>query len=99
MSQTYATEIKEQVSIIEFYRFEGNEITTSGKNPWKKAGLCPFHQDQKTGSFYVHSESGAFKCFSCDTKGGDVIAFLMKKYDMNFKQAVQTLKNGGYYAK
>lgn len=31
--------------------------------------LCPFHDDQKVGSFYLNPNSGLFLCFSCGAKG------------------------------
>jgi putative DNA primase/helicase len=98
MNQFNAAEIKEMIDVAAFYEFEGNRITSSGKGSWKMAGLCPFHSDRKAGSFFVHPESGAFKCFSCGEKGGDFITFLMKKYEMPYKMAIETLRNGGYHA-
>lgn len=40
-------------------------------------GLCPFHNDQKMGSFVVSSKKSIFKCFSCG-EGGDGISFVAK---------------------
>ena len=86
-----ASQVKERINPIDFYSHEGQEVATRGKDTWKLAGLCPFHADRHVGSFYIHSDSGAFRCFSCDTKGGDIITFTQKKYDMPFKKALEKL--------
>ena len=55
-------------------------------------GLCPFHQDRRAGSFVVNRTTGAFKCFSCGSSGGDIIAFHMKANGMSFKEAFKQLQ-------
>ncbi|MCX7965881.1 MAG: DNA primase [Syntrophorhabdaceae bacterium] len=52
-------------------------------------GLCPFHQE-KTPSFTVSPEKQIFYCFGCH-EGGNVINFLMKYENLNFKEAVESL--------
>lgn len=54
------------------------------------AGLCPFHKETKP-SFYVSPEKQIFKCFGCG-EGGNVISFLMKIENIDFKEAVEKLK-------
>ena len=61
---------------------------------WVEAGLCPFHDDRKPGSFGVHIDYGAFNCFSCGTKGGSIIDFEMRRYGIDFKEAVSRLEAG-----
>ena len=39
--------------------------------------LCPFHNDQKLGSFFINDYKKVFKCFSCG-EGGDVIKFVQQ---------------------
>lgn len=87
-----ASQVKERINPADFYSHEGQEVATRGKDSWKLAGLCPFHADQHVGSFYIHNEHGAFRCFSCDAKGGDIISFVQKKYGMSFKAAIEKLK-------
>ena len=60
---------------------------------WVEAGLCPFHEDSSAGSFWIHLESGAYKCFSCSVKGGDIIAFTMTKYRLSFYEVLVQLAN------
>ncbi len=62
--------------------------------PLKRAGrnfkaLCPFHAE-KTPSFNVSPEKQIFHCFGCGA-GGDVIAFVMRKENMTFPEAVRHL--------
>ena len=48
----------------------------SGHDGWHLwNGLCPFHVDKRPGSFYVNTNTGAFKCHSCGAKGGSLAAF------------------------
>lgn len=64
-------------------------------NGWYRAnGLCPFHEDKKPGSLHVNFNTGAYKCFSCGEKG-DYLDFIMKKYNLTFKDVIQQL--GGKY--
>ena len=50
---------------------------------------CPFH-NEKTPSFKVYSENRKFKCFGCG-EGGSVIDFVMKYFELNFKQAIEKI--------
>jgi DNA primase len=52
-------------------------------------GLCPFH-NEKTPSFSVSESKQFFHCFGCG-EGGDVLTFIMKKENLDFKDAVQFL--------
>lgn len=58
---------------------------------WVEGGLCPFHQDTKTGSFRVNLDTGAYKCFSCGASGGDVIDFAMQQDDVDFPTTIKAL--------
>jgi DNA primase len=79
-------EIKQRIDIVELI---------SRYTPLKKAGstykgLCPFHSE-RTPSFVVYPSSGTWHCFgSCGT-GGDIFSFLMKKENLDFRDALQTL--------
>jgi len=52
-------------------------------------GLCPFHHE-KTPSFTVSHTKDFFHCFGCG-EGGDVIAFIMKRENLSFPEAVKFL--------
>jgi DNA primase len=58
---------------------------------WAVAGLCPFHDDDREGSFKVNLDTGAFKCWSCGVTGGDVIAFVQKRDGIEFIQALKKI--------
>ena len=62
----------------------------------RKAGMnyiapCPFH-DEKTPSFIVSPSRGYFKCYGCGV-GGDAIAFVMKKENIDFFDAIEKIAN------
>ena len=53
-------------------------------------GLCPFHHDEKTPSFFVNPDRQTFKCFGCGV-GGDVFKFVQLRENVGFVEAVQML--------
>lgn len=62
--------------------------------PLKKAGsnykgICPFH-NEKTPSFIVSETKQIFTCFGCGATG-NVISFVMRYYNLDFKGAVEML--------
>ena len=61
---------------------------TSG---WTCGGRCPFHDDHRAGSFRVNLDTGAFVCFSCGTKGGDIISFVQLRHALSFASALEAL--------
>jgi DNA primase len=52
-------------------------------------GLCPFHTE-KTPSFSVNPERGAYYCFGCQKKG-TVFTFIMELEGLTFPEAVRHL--------
>lgn len=86
--------LKAQINPSDFYLREQDLHRFDLKSGlWTLAGICPFHPDSSSGSFKVNSESGAFKCFSCGAKGGDIIAFTMKKNGISFPEALRKIAN------
>lgn len=62
--------------------------------PLKKAGsnykgVCPFH-NEKTPSFVVSETKQIFTCFGCGATG-DVLAFVKRYYNLDFRGAVEML--------
>ena len=51
--------------------------------------LCPFHKE-KTPSMKIFDGKKGFYCFGCGT-GGNVINFVEKYFDLNYKEAVVRL--------
>ena len=78
-------EIKRRIDIVDFM---------SGYLTLKKAGanyraLCPFHSE-KTPSLMISPEKQIFKCFGCN-EGGDVLSFVMKMENLEFREALEML--------
>lgn len=61
-------------------------LKRAGKH-WK--GLCPFHDDRNP-SFYVSSDTGRYKCWSCG-EGGDIFTWVMKTQNVEFGDALRIL--------
>jgi DNA primase len=83
--------LKEWIRPEDFYSRE-QENFCHHRGTWVEGGLCPFHNDKSAGSFRVNLESGAYKCFSCGAKGGDIIAFTQQKHGLGFREAMAKLK-------
>jgi DNA primase len=79
-------EIKQRIDIVEFI----SRYTQLKKAGATYKGICPFHSE-RTPSFVVYPQSGTWHCFgSCGT-GGDLFSFLMKKENLDFREALQIL--------
>ncbi len=61
-------------------------LKRSGRNFF---GLCPFHKE-KSPSFSVSPEKQIFHCFGCGA-GGNVIHFISKIENLNFKETIELL--------
>jgi DNA primase len=90
--QIDAKSLKGRIDLKAFYEKELAMLIPHSSG-WIKAGVCPFHDTSKSGSFSVNLESGGFQCFvpECSAKGGDVIAFTMQRYSLNFQSALKRL--------
>jgi CHC2 zinc finger len=73
-----------------FYERELGRLTRADRKGWAK-GNCPFHESKSRTSFNVNVDHGGFYCFGCQTKGGDLIAFLRKRDGLTFRQACLAL--------
>ena len=65
-----------------------------GRGAWRSA-LCPFH-DERHPSFRVNVDTGAYRCFGCGARGGDVLAFHRARYGLSFVQAARDLGASGW---
>ncbi len=79
-------EVKEHTDIVALVS-EYVQLTKAGKN---YKGLCPFHSE-KHGSFFVFPDRQAWHCFGACGTGGDAFSFVMKKENVEFKEALQML--------
>jgi DNA primase len=82
--------IKQSLTARDFYRRELPDAPLK-KHGWNDGGLCPFHSDNNPGSFRINLATGAYKCFACGAAGGDVIAFAMTLYGLQFLEALAKL--------
>ena len=73
-----------------FYERELGRLTRPDRKGWVR-GNCPFHKSKSGKSFAANLDSAGYYCFGCDARGGDVVAFFMKRYSLNFKGAAQRL--------
>ncbi|AEA33467.1 DNA primase [Hippea maritima] len=78
-------EIKKRVDIVDFI----SGYVSLKKRGSNYFGLCPFHHE-KTPSFSVNPKGGFYHCFGCG-ESGDVITFLMKIENLDFKEAIREL--------
>lgn len=84
-------EIKEEIK----YRCDIVDVI-SGYVNLKRAGsnyngLCPFHSE-RTPSFTVFPSTKSFYCFGCGA-GGDVVTFIMKRENLEYRAALELLAN------
>jgi DNA primase len=81
-------EIKSRIDIIDLATESGVKLRRSGKN---YTGFCPFHSNTRTPAFVVWPESGTWRCFGQCNEGGDIFKFLMKKENIDFREALHRL--------
>jgi DNA primase len=84
-NNNFTDELRARLSIVDIV---GRRVplVKKGQKFW---GCCPFH-NEKTPSFTVDEERGRYHCFGCG-EGGDIISFVMKTNNMDFKSAIAEL--------
>ena len=88
--QLSAKFIKSRIKPLDFYSHELPDAKLK-HGVWVDGGLCPFHDDHSRGSFKVNLVTGAYRCFSCDASGGDIIDFVRASRGLNFIEALQKI--------
>ena len=68
--------------------FESEDVPLVGPGRWK-TGPCHFHGGSD--SLRVNTASGGWCCMACGVKGGDVLAFHMQAYGLEFIEAAREL--------
>ena len=79
-------DIKQRTDIVEVI----GQFTNLKKAGRTFRGLCPFH-NEKTPSFFVYPDQQSWHCFGACNTGGDVFAFIMKKNNIGFGEALRFL--------
>jgi len=81
-------EIKSRIDIVDLVSEAGVKLRHAGKN---YTGFCPFHDNKKTPAFVVRPEWGTWRCFGQCNEGGDIFKFVMKRENLDFKEALNKL--------
>jgi DNA primase len=81
-------EIKSKVDIVDLVSEAGVKLRHAGRN---YTGFCPFHDNKHTPSFVVWPDSGTWRCFGQCGEGGDIFKFVMKRENLDFKEALDKL--------
>lgn len=81
-------EIKSRIDIVDLVSEAGVKLRKAGRN---YTGFCPFHDNKKTPSFVVWPETGTWRCFGQCNEGGDIFKFVMKRENLDFKEALNKL--------
>jgi DNA primase len=79
-------EVKERIDIVELI----SRYTPLKRSGSTYKGLCPFHSE-RTPSFIVFPQSGTWRCFGACGVGGDAFSFVMRKENVDFRDALQLL--------
>ncbi len=85
MNSSNVEEVKNRADIVDVI----GSVVTLKKGGANYKGLCPFHSE-KTPSFSVSQDKQFFTCFGCGEKG-DVIEFVKKYYNLEFREALEKL--------
>ncbi len=81
-------EVKSRIDIVELAAEAGVKLRRSGRT---YTGFCPFHSNTRTPAFVIWPETGTWRCFGECNDGGDVFKFVMKKENIDFREALQRL--------
>ena len=81
----YTQIIKDKIDIVDMLSRELNLYKI--RDNYK--ALCPFHEE-KTPSFTVNTKKQNYVCYGCG-KNGDIFSYVMEKYKINFKEALEKL--------
>ncbi len=83
---TTVDEVRDRLDVVEII---GEHVTLKRSGRSYK-GLCPFHAE-KTSSFVVFPDSGAWRCFGACATGGDVFDFVMRFENLSFRETLEQL--------
>jgi hypothetical protein len=68
--------------------FESQGLKLDGRGKWRTT-RCDFHDGSD--SMRINTASGGWVCMSCGVKGGDVLAYEMQFYGLEFVDAAKAL--------
>jgi hypothetical protein len=91
MSRLTAPVLKAALPAALYYTRLLDTMPTPKRDGWVDGGLCPFHADRHRGNFRVHLTTGAYCCFACGAKGGDILAFHQAYTGKPFQDSLREL--------
>lgn len=80
-------QIKERLNLVDIVA-ETVELAKHGRY---YTGFCPFHANQNTPAFAVWPLTQTWRCFGSCATGGDIIAYVMKRDNLDYRQALEML--------
>lgn len=83
--RNFTDELRARLSLVDVIS-RRVPLVKKGQNYW---GCCPFH-NEKTPSFSVNEDKGFYHCFGCG-EHGDIISFVMKSENVDFRTAITEL--------
>ncbi len=72
----------------DYYEGQGLTIAKRGSKGWRGTN-CPFCDSRDNGN--INLDSGAFHCWGCGAKGGDLISFHQAMHGGDFVETVKAL--------
>jgi hypothetical protein len=89
MSRLTAPVLKAALPAAHYYNRVLRAMPATTRTGWVDGGLCPFHVDRHRGNFRVHLTTGAYCCFACGAKGGDILAFHQAHTGQSFQDSLR----------
>lgn len=87
-NKTFFQTVKEEVLAVPLTDVIEDFTTVKRSNFGDNDAYCPFHADEKFGSFKINDDRSIFKCFSCGEGGNNSIKFVMKVADLEEHEAI-----------
>lgn len=84
-----AKQLKNRISPVNYFLRYAPRLRESSPSKWVTVN-CTFHSETNP-SMSVNLDTGGFVCHACGAKGGDIIAFEMQRYGLNFSEALTKL--------
>jgi len=79
-------EVKQRIEIVDLI----SRYTPLKRSGSTYKGVCPFHSE-RTPSFIVFPHTQTWRCFGACGVGGDIFSFVMRKENLDFREALQML--------